>query len=227
MALDAWIYGMKIYGVWDRLDYIYSHMYTGADINFGRINIKRPTFALSTVTGSTWVTGVGIGNGTTAVRTGFNAVTDSQIGVAANNTSFFVYESVGGTNISGLPAIGGIIDLPNGISTRIQSRNTPRQEAIINATASGFFIIQNGNITSNTLYGVQMRQGTLTDRGFFINGAYTLNSSASSGVLPNAQVIYGSSVTGQYVGCSMGGLSLTNQQGSDLNTITQAYRAIA
>lgn len=192
-----------------------------ASVDFGRINIVRPSFSVAT--GSpTFLSKNGIGNAGTGLDTLFQYGSGGTtiLGAGVNDMTVGVYVSVGintATNENLLIANGANLRL-----IQIFHRASPhRMDGYLNVTSASPQTIKTGAPVSNTVYGLTDRAGS----GFrFTNGtetSITVGNLEADATL----VINPTSLAGAYVGCCFGGKAFSTAQVATWNTAIQAFKS--
>jgi len=207
-----------------KLEYLYIWAIEGASIDFGRINLVRPTF--SVMTGSPgFLSKNGIGNNIGQLDVPFRlfdaGANDFVLGTNLYNCNYGVWSKVGGPEavFYNMMITGGAT---NSRVTRISARTNPRTDALLNLTTASPFVIQNGVTQSNTIYGIGARSSILPYT--FVNG--TEGAGASGNASPdNTTIVFSVLYPNRYLGGAFGGVAWSTTDIANFNTALQAFNS--
>jgi len=209
-------------GVIFKLEFFYNYMHDASTVDISRINWRDPFFTLSTGT-PTFLANNGIGDAGTTMDTNFD--TDESTGSWTQSTNagdchIMAYMKVGGANSSRQD----LVTADDGSRLyRLAARTNPRTDGGCGEGVASPSIIQVGNTTSNTMYGMNKHDnGVDFTRSAIVNGSMSTIVTGAQGTLPSSTVLVGlNMISGRYVGAVSGGLALTSQEWSELNDIIQ------
>jgi len=227
--LNTFYYDLQTYGFISgtaqiKLEYLYLWAIESLSVDFGRINLVRPSF--SVMTGSPgFLSKFGIGNNIGQLDVPFRlfdaGANDFLVGTNLYNCTYGVWSKVGGPEavFYNMMISGGAT---NSRVTRISARTNPRTDALLNLTTASPFIIQNGATQGNTIYGIGARSSILPYS--FVNG--TEGAGASGNASPdNTTIVFSVLYPNRYLGGAFAGPAWYTADIANFNTVLQAFNS--
>jgi len=198
-------------------EYLYLWAIEAASVDFGRINLVRPSFPVAYGSPG-FLSKNGIGNNINDLAVNFRlddtGLNDFVRGTYVYNCNFAVWSKVGGPE-----AVFYTLMSASGANTRIttiRARTNPRTDCLINLTSASPQVIQNGPTQSNTIYGVTVRTSVASST--YVDSTETAcsqgNTAPNNGSIIFAQSVY----PGRYIGGAWAGPSMTNAQLAAMRT---------
>jgi hypothetical protein len=225
--LDTFIRAIEGYGFISGtssplLEFLYFFWPDAASVDFGRINIVRPSFAACTGSPG-FLANRGIGNAGGSLDSLFNwdaATGDAITGMTFNDINLGVYlkTAAASANSQEFTRAAGTNTRLAWIRHRMAQN---RIDTYLGLTSASPTTIQAGASVSNRVYGIQCRAAVAYS---YIDG--TESASATGNATPDDTSKFAENMAvGAYLGAAWAGRAFTTTQVADWNTAIQAFSA--